>query len=107
MPHKNAEAGKCLERLIANVIGGKRFWANSGESVDVESETLVIQAKHVKVMSLGALTRLALQAESDARERGGKIGCVAAKLRLGYGVRTPILFCFTEGEFRRLMEGRT
>lgn len=105
MPNKNANAGKALERIVGDIIGGHRYWANSGEAVDCESDRFVVQAKHVKTMSLGAMTRLALQAESDARQRGGKIGVVAAKLRLGYGVRTPVLFLMTEAEFRRLIAG--
>lgn len=103
--NKSANAGKALERIVADILGGHRFWANSGEKVDCESDRFVVQAKHVETMSLGAMTRLALQAESDAKERGGKIGVCAAKLRLGYGVRTPVLFIMTEGEFKRLIAG--
>lgn len=102
--NKNANAGKCLEREVARIVGGARFWSNSGESVDIESDRFVIQAKHVKTMSLGAMTRLALQAEADAK-KCGKIGVCAAKLRLGFGKRSPILFLMTSEEFKRLIAG--
>lgn len=95
---------KAFERLVGDIIGGHRYWANSGEEIDCESERFVVQCKHVKTMSLGAMTRLALQAESDAKE-SGKVGIVAAKQRLGYGVRTPTLMIMTADEFKRLIAG--
>lgn len=96
---------KAFERLVGDLIGGHRYWGNSGESVDCESDRFVVQCKHVKTMSLAAMSRLAGQAEADAKGRGGKIGVVAAKLRLGYGVRTPTLMILTAEEFKRLIAG--
>ena len=50
---------KEFERSIAALFGGKRFWSNSGASLDVESDTIVAQCKEVQTLSLAALTELA------------------------------------------------
>ncbi|HSS53137.1 MAG TPA: hypothetical protein VLK79_00670, partial [Gaiellales bacterium] len=54
---------KAAERQAAHLIGGRRHWANSGEEVDVESDTVVAQVKHRRVCSLAELEALALEAQ--------------------------------------------
>jgi len=73
------------------MLGGKRFWANSGESLDVESETVVAQCKLVKTMSLSALHDLAVSVAADGQQKG-KVGLVAIKLRRGKGQKTHTLY---------------
>lgn len=93
-------AWKQFERDCAALIGGNRFWANSGERFDVESDRYIAQCKLVQRMSLAALTDLANEAEAHASERG-KIGLVFAKVRLGRGVESPTLVVLTEAAWRR------
>ena len=96
------KAWKQFEREAAQLFGGARYWANSGESVDVESETVVAQCKHVKALSLAALTDLAAQAERDGT-RKLKAGVVAVKVRRRQGARrTPMLVVMTEATWRYL-----
>ena len=94
---------KAFEREVGELIGGKRHWANSGESVDCESERFVVQCKHVKSMSLSALTKLAMQAEADGAIRN-KYGGVAVKLRDGRGRWTPTLMVMTDHQFSKLLK---
>lgn len=93
--NKNANAGKWFERIVAQLLGAPRYWANSGEAVDNESEHFVVQSKCVKQMSLSALTALAETAAEDGRKRG-KIGLVAIKFRAGRGNRTGTLLVLHE-----------
>lgn len=95
MPNRNAEAGKAFERRVDALLGTKRYWANSGESVDNESLHLVVQSKTVQRMSLPALAKLAEQAAEDGRKRG-KVGLVAIKLRAGRGRKTGTLLVIHE-----------
>src|SRR5262245_47529441 len=91
---RGSRGWKDFERQVAEVIGGRRFWANAGEALDCESDGVVAQAKLVRVCSLAELTRLAEQAERDGRVKQ-KIGVVVIKLRAGRGRPTPILFVQT------------
>jgi hypothetical protein len=93
------KAWKAQERAVAKLVGGRRFWANSGADVDVESGSLVVQVKNVKVCSLAALGKLALEAERQGNQRAGKIGIVAIKHRGGRGVKTPTLVVMTAAAF--------
>lgn len=88
-------AWKAFERKVGSLIGGKRFWANSGQDIDVESDELVVQCKNVKVLAFPALERLACKALEDGRKRG-KVGIVAVKRRGGRGVETPTLLVVHE-----------
>lgn len=92
---------KQLERDAAALFGGARYWANAGESVDVESSTVVAQCKLVKTLSLNALTELAEQAERDGAMKL-KAGVVAIKCRRGKGRKSPMLVVMTEATFRYL-----
>jgi hypothetical protein len=92
---------KAFERASATLLTGKRYWANSGESVDVESSFLVAQCKHVRVLSLAALEALALEAERQGSQRQ-KLGLVCVKRRAGHGRATPTLVVMTAATFREL-----
>lgn len=90
---------KAFERDCAALIGGKRFWSNSGERLDVESDVFRGQCKLVQRMSLAELTKLAEEMAQDSE----KFGVVFTKLRAGKGRKTPILVTMTAEEFKRLL----
>lgn len=94
-------AWKTFERDVARLLGGHRYWANSGETLDVESDVYVAQAKLVKRLSLAELTALAEQVERDAAPKF-KAGVVAVKLRRGAGRGSPMLLVVTEATWRRM-----
>jgi hypothetical protein len=94
-------AWKAFERLCADLIQGKRFWANSGERLDIEGEHIIGQCKLVKHLSLNALTKLA--EEMTGQE---KIGIVCVKVRRGCGQESAPLVVMTFDEFKRLQEGQ-
>lgn len=94
---------KSAERRAAQLIGGKRYWANSGRSVDVESEGVVLQMKHVKRLSLAQLEALALEAERQGQQRTPpKLGVLVTKRRAGKGNGTPYLITMTESTYREM-----
>lgn len=82
---------KQMERNVAKLVGGKRYPANQGGRVDVESEDYVVQCKERKTLSLEALTQLVEEIESIAAAKD-KQGIVAVKVRRGTGRPSPILF---------------
>lgn len=92
-------AWKQFERESAHLIDGKRYWANSGERLDVEGPWMIGQCKLVKNLSLNALTIL-------AEEMTGlpKVGAVFTKVRRGCGQVSAPLVVMTFDEFRRLMQ---
>jgi hypothetical protein len=83
------------------MIGGRRYWANSGEVVDCESSWAVAQVKHVRTCSLAALEALALEAERQGTQRR-KIGLVVIRRRGGQGLKTPRLVVLTEAAFTEM-----
>jgi len=93
---------KRFERDVGKLIGGKRYPANLGGGVDVESPYLVIQCKNVKTMPLAALEKLANEIAIEGKE-SEKVGVVAIKRRAGAGVPTKTLFVFTEDAWRALV----
>jgi hypothetical protein len=95
----SGKAWKQFETRVAKMLDGRRFWANSGEQIDVESEDCVVQCKNVVRMSLTALTQLAWDAERQGKVKG-KTGIVAVKLRCGKGIETPVLFVVTAEQLR-------
>ena len=95
------KAWKQHERSTARALGGQRYWANSGEAVDVEGPWYIAQCKHVRVLAFPALERLALEAQRQGIQRG-KIGLVVVKRRGGHGVQTPTLVVLTIGQFREM-----
>jgi hypothetical protein len=94
-------AWKALEREIARLLGGQRYWANSGRSIDVESEGYLAQVKHVKTCSLEQLTQLVEQVERDAAPTR-KVGLVAIQRRRGKGRASPALMVMTAATWERL-----
>ncbi len=95
------KAWKHEEREVAHLLGGRRYPANSGGRVDVESPTLVVQVKHVQRMSLAQLEALAVEMAALGEEQG-KIGVVVVKRRAGRGKETPGLIVVTEDAWRKL-----
>lgn len=94
-------AWKQFERDVARLLGGKRFWANSGEAIDVESDSYVAQCKLVQTCSLASLTELAEMVERQAALKN-KAGVVAIKLRRGRGRSSPMLLVVTAATWERL-----
>ncbi len=93
---------KRFERDVGKLIGGKRYPANMGGGVDVESDDVVVQCKNVKTLSLAAMEKLVDEIEQDGKTRG-KVGVLAVKRRAGAGVPTPTLFVLTETAWREFM----
>jgi len=94
-------AWKKAERRAAALIGGLRYWANSGEAVDVESARMLMQVKHVQTCSLAQLEGLALTAEIQGAQKG-KLGMVWVKRRGGQGAATTPLIVMTEAAFKSM-----
>jgi len=92
---------KATERDVAHFLGGRRYAANTGGRVDVESPTVVAQLKHVQRLSLAQLELLAVEMEEIGKERG-KVGVVAVKRRAGRGRSTRTLIVMTEAAFLAL-----
>ena len=100
MPNK---AFKDFERETAELIGGKRYPANSGYKVDCEGPNIVAQCKLTKNLSLEGLTQLAemIAAQGEAVE---KLGIVAVKVRRGAGRPSPGLVVMTFETWARLTQ---
>ena len=81
---------KQTERDVAKVVGGKRYPANQGDRVDVESPVYVVQVKERKALSLEELTKLVEEMEAIGLTKG-KLGLVAVKVRRGRGKPSPLL----------------
>ena len=96
------KAWKQFERDVAKLVGGRRYPANLGGGVDVDSPLFVIQCKNVKTMPLAKLEAVAREIEREGVSEG-KIGVVCIKRRAGGGVPTPTLFVFTEDMWRALV----
>jgi len=96
MPNK---PWKDFERAMARLFNGTRYWANSGEAIDVEGPTVVAQCKHVKEMSLAALCELAGQVEQQGKAKG-KQGVVCVRFRKGQGTKSTTLIVQTEAVWR-------
>ncbi len=92
---------KATERDVAKLLGGKRYPANSGGRVDVESDRYVAQVKLVKTCSLASLEALAVEMERLGAEKS-KVGLVVVKLRAGRGRPTKALVILTEAAFLAL-----
>lgn len=93
---------KRFETRVAQLLGGRRHWSNSGATVDVTSDSYVAQCKEVKRMSLAEIVALAEQAERDAGVFY-KAGVVALQLKRGPGrPKAPMLLVVTEATWRRM-----
>ncbi len=93
---------KQFERDVGKLIRGKRYPANMGGGVDVESAELVVQCKNVKSLSFAALEKLAVEIAREGRE-SEKIGALVIKRRAGAGTPTKTLIIFTEDAWREFM----
>lgn len=94
---------KKAERRAADIMCGKRAWANSGERADSDPEqslASVWQTKEVKKLSLEALTQLAEEMQVMG-ESLGKCGSVCVKVRRGRGKKSPWLVVMTDDMFRK------
>lgn len=97
---------KAREREVARKVGGRRYHANTGERVDVESSGHVIQVKERKTLSLAQIEALAVEMERIGAQRSPtKMGSVWIKRSAGRGVPTPWLVVVTEAVWRA-MNGR-
>jgi hypothetical protein len=93
---------KKFERTVGALIGGRRFWANSGEALDCEGPTTVAQCKYVRSMSLAALGALAEEVERQAAPKF-KAGIVVIKQSGHKGPRiSPTLVVMTENVWRQM-----
>ncbi len=95
---------KAEERVVARLIGGTRYPANSGGRIDAESPQIVAQVKHVKRLSLAELEALAVEMATLGAKRG-KAGVVLVKRRAGSGKPTHRLVVMTQAVFEALSNG--
>lgn len=97
-------AWKKHERDVAALIGGKRYPANLGASVDCESDRFVTQCKLVQRMSLEEISALTedVTAEGLTRHNEPKLGLLCIKVRRGKGKPSPVLVVMTSETFTRL-----
>lgn len=96
-------AWKQFEREIARLLGpgAHRYWANSGEQIDVEGPKTVAQCKLVQRLSLESLSQLAEMAERHGIQKR-KAGVVAVKVRRGRGRSSPTLIVMTADMWRSM-----
>ncbi len=92
---------KQFERSVAHFLGGRRYPANSGGRIDVESSEYVAQVKHRKTMSVPELERWATEIEQIGAEKS-KTGILVIKRRTGRGRPTRTLVILTEAAFLAL-----
>lgn len=93
-------AWKQFERECGDLIGGARYWANAGESVDFESSYAFGQAKLRKNLSLNEVTKLAESLALDPRARV-KLPLVCCKVRRGCGVKSQPVVVMTFETFKQ------
>lgn len=84
------KAWKQLERDVGDLIGGKRYPANQGGFIDVESTDYVVQVKHRKSLSLEQITQLVEMIEGIGEAKHKK-GLVIVKVKRGKGKPSPFL----------------
>lgn len=98
---------KQRERDVARTVGGRRYPANVGGRVDVESAAHVIQVKERKTCSMRQAEAIALEMERLASQTSPpKIGTFWFKRSAGRGIETPWLVVMTAATWR-LMNGAT
>ena len=91
------------ERESAELIDGRRFPANMGDRVDIESDWAVGQCKEVKSLSLVALSALAVEMHEIGAAKS-KVGVVIVKASLGSGRKSPRLVVLHEDAWRVIRE---
>ena len=98
---------KNAERDVARKVRGRRYGANTGGRIDVESEVHVIQVKERKTLSLREAEAIAVEMERIGNQKTPpKIGSLWVKRSAGRGVETPWLVVMTESVWKT-MNGRT
>ena len=101
------KAWKHRERQVARTVGGKRYPANTGGRIDVESTVHVIQVKERKTLSLREIESIAVEMERIGNQKfPPKIGSLWVKRSAGRGVETPWLVVMTESVWNA-MNGRS
>ena len=99
-------AWKRREREVARKTSGRRYPANMGGRVDVETDSMVIQVKERQRLSLAAIEALALEMDRVGSQKSPpKFGAVWAKRSAGRGRETPWLVIVSEATWRA-MNGR-
>jgi hypothetical protein len=92
---------KHTERIAAQLLGGTRYWANSGRAVDVEAENWLAQIKNRKSYSLRQMAKDLLPLEREAALKQ-KAALLVVKASAGRGIETPYLIIMTKATFERL-----
>ncbi len=97
---------KQRERDVARKVGGRRYPANTGGRVDVESAHHLIQIKERKTCSMREAEAIAVEMERLATQKSPpKSGTFWFKRSAGRGVETPWLVIMTEATWKA-MNGR-
>ena len=97
---------KKAERDVARKVGGRRFPANTGGRVDIETYAHVIQVKERKTLSLREAEAIAVEMERIGNQKfPPKIGSLWVKRSAGRGVETPWLVVMTEATWK-MMNGQ-
>ena len=89
---------KQRERDAAVIVGGKRYTANQGGDVDVESDGYVVQVKERRTLSLAALESLTVHIARVGQQKN-KAGVVMVKRSAGRGTKTPWLVVMDAATF--------
>ena len=92
---------KARERQAAAIVKGRRFPANQGGAVDVESADFCVQVKERRVFSLTQMETEAVEIDRVATQKN-KCGVLMVKRSAGKGIETPWLFVLTEAQWRYL-----
>jgi hypothetical protein len=92
---------KHVERAAAQLLGGRRYWANSGRAVDVEGPAWIAQIKNRKTYSLRQMAEDLLPLERQAALKA-KGALLVVKASAGRGIETPTLVIMTQATFERL-----
>ena len=97
---------KQFEAECARLIGGKRYWSNSGERLDVESPHAIGQCKLVKNLSHAALSKLVEEMHEEG-SRKNKLGVVLHKVPGGRGNKTIPMITMSFVQFDEWFSLRT
>lgn len=95
---------KQFERDCAALFGTERFKANTGGSLDFESDDAVGQCKLVKTLSLEQLSKFAEKAATDGFAKQ-KVGVLCVKVARGRGwkkkaeAKAPMIVAMTAETF--------
>ena len=94
---------KAREREVARKVGGRRYPANTGGRVDVESPHHLIQIKERQRCSMREAEAIAVEMERLATQKSPpRIGTFWFKRSAGRGVETPWLVIMTEATWNAM-----